>query len=198
MLVSNSHLIGTPVLSMQSAGPIGTVSAPIVDPDNLKIIAFCLAGPLIKGNANIIDVKSIREYSKYGMVIDSIEELVEKDDVVKIGKIIDLNFDLIDLKVITKKGSKLGKISDFTVTDNDFMVQQLIVKRPLVKAFIDPELTIPRKEIVEVTDYQIVVKDEEKTIKKKAASEDFIPNFVNPFRKTEQDFAPAKTKETED
>lgn len=198
MLVSNSHLIGTPVLSMQSAGPIGTVSAPIVDPDNLKIIAFYLTGPFIKGNTNIIDVKSIREYSKYGMVIDSIEELIEKDDVVKIGKIIDLNFGLIDLKVITKKGSKLGKISDFTVTDNDFMIQQLIVKRPLVKAFIDPELTIPRKEIVEVTDYQIVVKDEEKTIKKKAASEDFIPNFVNPFRKTEQDFAPAKTKETED
>ena len=195
MLVANSRLIGTPVLSMHSAGPIGTISAPIVDPDTLKIIAFYLAGPLIKGDANILDVKSIREYSKYGMVIDSIDELVAKDDVVKIGKIIDLNFDLIDLKVETKKGSKLGKVSDFTATDNDFTLQQLIVKRPLVKSFLDPELTIPRKEIVEVTDYKIIVKDEEKTIKKKAATEEFVPNFVNPFRKAEQDFAPAKTEE---
>ena len=197
MLVYNSHLIGTQILSMHSAGPIGTISAPIIDPDTLKIIAFYLTGPLIKGDANILDIKSVREYSKYGMVVDSIDELVAKDDVVKIGKIIDLNFGLIDLKVETKKGSKLGKVSDFTVTDNDFTVQQLIVKRPLVKSFLDPELTIPRKEIVEVTDYRIVVKDEEKTIKKKAATEDFIPNFVNPFRKTEQDFAPADTENSE-
>ena len=127
-------------------------------------------------------------------MVDSIEELIGKDDVVKISKIIDLNFDLINLKVETKKGSKLGHVSDFTITSEDFMIQQIIVRRPLLKSFSDSELTIPRKEIVEVNDYKVIVKDEEKVIKKKAAHEDFIPNFVNPFRTQEQDLSPVRTK----
>ncbi|MBQ6313909.1 hypothetical protein IJI29_03635 [Candidatus Saccharibacteria bacterium] len=195
MLVYASRLIGTPVLSVQAGGRIAVIAEPIVDPDNLKIIAFKLAGPLIaKSSANILDVRSIREYSNYGIVIDDIDELLEKDDVVKISDVLRLNFALNGLKVETKKGSKLGKIEDYTLTSEDFVVQQLIVKRPIIKSFIDPELTIPRKEIVEITDYKIIVKDEEKTIKIKAEKEEFVPNFVNPFRKSEQDFAPAEAK----
>lgn len=199
MLIYASRLIGTPILSVQAGGAIGYVSEPIVDPDSLKIIAFHLNGPLIaKSNANILDVSSIREYSNYGLVIDSIEELVEKDDVIKIKKVLDLNFSLINLKVETKKGSHLGKVSDYTVTSEDFVVQQIIVKRPIVKSLIDPELTISRKEIVEITDYKIIVKDEEKTIKEKSTKEDFVPNFVNPFRKSEQGFAPADNQNLAD
>ena len=193
MLVYASKLIGAPILSMQSAGPIGAIAGSIVDPNSLKILAFYISGPLVK-NTNILDTKSIREYSKYGCVVDSIEDLAEKDDIIKVSKIIDLNFSLIGLKVETKKGTKLGKVIDFTITPDDFSVQQIVVKRPLVKSFLDPELIIPRAEIVEITDYKIIVKDEEKVIKARAEKEDFIPNFVNPFRKTEQDLAPADTK----
>ena len=194
MLVTSSKLIGTPILSMQASSSIGNVSELVVDPESLKIVAFIITGPLADKRANVLDVKSVREYSSFGMVIDSIDELVQKEDILKISDIIDLNFNLINLKVESKKGSKLGHVSDYTVTSEDFTLQQLIVRRPLIKSFADPELTIPRKEIVEVTDYKIIVKDEEKTIRKKAENEDFIPNFVNPFRKTEQAHAPARTK----
>lgn len=193
MLVYASKLLGAPVLSMQATSQVATIATPIVDPDSLKIVAFFVSGPLVK-NTNILDAKSIREYSKYGCVIDSIDELAEKDDIVKVSKIIDLNFNLNGLKVETKKGTKLGKVIDFTVTPDDFTVQQIIVKRPLVKSFLDPELTIPRSEIVEVTDYKIIVKNEEKTILKKAETTEFVPNFVNPFRKTEPARSPAQTK----
>lgn len=199
MLVAASRLIGTPILSMQASGQIASISSAIVDPTSLKIVGFFLAGPLVnKAAANILDVSSIREYSRYGMVIDSIDELVEPDDVIKISKVLELNFELLDLKVETKKGSKLGKVSDYIVTDDNFTVQQIIVKRPLIKSFMDPELTIPRKEIIEVNDYKIIVKDEEKIIKEKAEKEEFIPNFVNPFRKNEQDLSPAENQNPAD
>lgn len=190
MLVYASRLIGARVLSVQAGGAIAQVSEPIIDPDTLKIIAFRLSGPLVnKSPANILDVSSIREYSNYGIVIDNIDELVAPDDVVKIAKVLELNFNLIGLKVETKKGSKLGKVSNYTVTSDNFTTQQIIVKRPVIKSFVDPELTIHRKEIVEITDYKIIVKDEEKVIKARSEKEDFVPNFVNPFR--EQGFAPA-------
>ena len=198
MWVQASRLIGTKVLSMQSTSAIGAVSKPIVDPSDCKILGFYLSGPLVDRSANILDTKSIREYSRYGMVVDSIDELVNKEDVVKISKVIDLNFNLIGLKVETKKGTKLGKVMDYTVTSEDYIVQQIIVKRPIMKSLVDLDLTIPRSEIVEIDDYKIIVKDEESVIKKKAETEDFIPNFVNPFRKSEQDYAQSQTEIPDD
>ena len=197
MLVMNSRIIGTPFLSIQAGGPIATIKSAIIDPNDLKILGFYLEGPLVnRAEARILDVRSIREYSQLGMVIDNIEELVAPDDIIKIQNVLELNFDLINLKVRTKKGTKLGHIIDYTLTSEDFIVQQIIVKRPLVKAFIDPELTISRKEIVEITDYEVIIKDEEKVLKARAEKEDFVPNFVNPFR--EQGFTPAKTNDKKD
>ena len=199
MLVTTSKLIGAPILSMQAGGAIGRVSECIIDPDTLKIIAFrAEGGPIPRTGANLLATSSIREYSNFGMVIDSTDEFIDSEDVVKISKILALNFNLIGLKVESKKGSKLGKVMDYTVTSNDFVVQQLIVHRPTLKSFIDPELTIHRKEIVEITDYKVIVKDEEKTIKKKAETEDFVPNFVNPFREKQPGFAPADIKKSKD
>lgn len=198
MLIYSTRLIGTPVLSVQTSSIVGEISAPIVDPDSLKIVAFRLSGPLINQRSSLLDIRSIREYSNLGIVIDDIDELIADDDVVKIQKILALNFNLINLKVETKKGSKLGRISNYTLTSEDFVIQQIIVKRPMVKAILDPELTISRKEIVEVTDYKVIIKDEEKVLKKRAEKEDFIPNFVNPFREKQPGFAPTDTEKSQD
>jgi len=129
------------------------------------------------------------------MVIDDADELVSPDDVVKIKEVLDLNFGLIGLKVETKKGTHLGKIFDYTLDSESFMLQQIIVKRPAIKSFLDPELTIHRREIVEVNDYKVIVKDEEKVIKARAAKEDFVPNFVNPFR-SDPNFAASDTDDS--
>ena len=193
MLMYESSLIGTPILSLQASGPIGRVSSVIIDPNGLKIIAFRIDGP--HPSANLLEVSSVREHSSLGMVIDSIDELVGRDDVVRLQQVLDLNFDLLTLKVESKKGTKLGHIIDYTVTSEDYTVQQLIVKRPALKALMDPELTIPRSEIIEVTDYKVIVRDEEKTIRSRAEHEDFIPNFVNPFRKTELSPTPSNVEE---
>lgn len=179
-----------PILSVQDSGKIGTIASTIIDPDSLKIIAFRVHGAIGSGGGNILDAGAIREYSEFGLVIDSTDELVRDDDVIKIKNVLELNFSLLGLRVETKKGSKLGKVLDFTVTKDNFSVQQIIIKRPAVKSFFDSELIIPRSEIVEITDYKIIVRDEEKVIKERALKEDFVPNFVNPFRKTEQAPAP--------
>ena len=195
MLIYGSRLIGAPILSVQAGGAIAEIIDLIVEPDTLKIIGFKVDGPLVaKSDANILDVSSVREYSKFGLVIDSIEEFVEPEDVVKISKVLALNFGLTGLKAETRKGTKLGKVIDFTVTTDDFNIQQIVIKRPTMKSLIDPELTIGRQEIVEITDYKVIVRDEKKTAKTKSTKEEFVPNFVNPFRKNEQGFAPADSQ----
>ena len=185
MLVDSSRLIGYPVLSLHAEGPVARVEMELVEPESLKIVAFRVWGPEIRDDpevGEILDARDIREFSGIGMIVDSIDRFVNPGDVIKIDKVIGLNFSLIGLKVVTKKGTRLGKVIDFVVDTDDWTVRQLIVKRPAMKALIDPELVIPRKEILEIDDYKITVKDEEDKIRKTLRKEEFVPNFVNPFR----------------
>lgn len=185
MLVDSSQLIRCPVLSLHVGQPIAETIEPIIDPNSLKIIGFVVGGGVIGGEiGNILRSESVREYSDIGMIVDSEDVFVSRVDVVKIDEVMSLEFRLTGLKCITKKGTKLGKIIGYTVNVPDFEIAQIIVQRPILKAFIDPELLISRNEIVEVDDYKVVVKDEEDKIRKRAAKEDFVPNFVNPFRTT--------------
>lgn len=198
MLISGSHLINCPILSLHIGGSIARVTEPVIDPNNLKLIAVRVDGPLVtKDTGDILPIESVREFSRAGMIVDSIDELVDGDDIIRIQSILKLNFALPGLKVITKKKVKLGKVSDFILNTSSWQVHQVIVQRPFVKALLDPELTISRQSIVEVNDYQIIVKDEHEKAKKTVAAvapTELTPNFINPFRKP--DFAPeSRTKD---
>lgn len=200
MLIYGSSLKDRAILSLHIASEIARVVEPIIDPNNLKIVALRVEGPLIRGEVgDILPIESVREISHMGLIVDSIDELVNGDEIVRIRDILKLNFNLVGLKVITRKKSKLGKVSDFTIDTTDWKTQQLVIQRPVVKSLIDPELMIPCSKIVEIDDYKIIVKDEHERPKAKAsatkAAVDFTPNFINPFRKP--DFAP-DTKDLDD
>lgn len=183
MLIDAERLIDYPILSVHMGGMIAETTDIIIDPDNLKVIAFPVDGPEVGGeNGTILQTIKVREFDPEGMVIDSIDDFVNPGDVVKLDKVMDLDYDLIGKKVESKKGTKLGKVIGFTVNPDGFLVQQLKVQRPLMKSFLDPELLIGRSEVTKVTDDKIIVRDEEDKIRKRAATEDFVPNFVNPFR----------------
>ena len=184
MLINSDRLLNCPILSLHVGGAIARTTEIVVDPNELKVIAFRLEGPdIAKGAAgNYLQESRVREYSSAGMVVDSLDDFVEADDVVSLKQILDLNFSLKGMHVVTKKGTKLGKVSDYTVNTDGFVIQQLIVQRPIMKAFLDPELVIGRSEVIEISDKEIVVRDEESKIRANATREDFVPNFVNPFR----------------
>ena len=181
MLIEGSKLLNYPILSLHTASRIAEVKALVVDPNFLKIVAFEISAVSSKQRL-FLDVTSVREFSKMGMIVDSDEEFIEQNDVIKIKETIELGFILENMKVVTKKKTMLGRVEDFMVTIDDFQVMQLIVKRPIYKALIDPELVIGRSEIHEINDNEIIVKSEESTIMKKSGTLDFVPNFVNPFK----------------
>ncbi len=189
MLINGSRLTGYPVLSLHVGGRIATIATPIIDPENLKIIAYEVEGPLVgREVGEILPTDSIREFSRLGMIVDSADEFVGPDEIIRVKDVLASDFKLIGIKVETKRGTKLGKVVDYTLTPDTWEIQQLIVQRPFLKAIIDPELTISRHKIVEISNSKVIIKDEtEKSLKQAPAKADFVPNFVNPFR--EPDFA---------
>ena len=199
MLINSSRLINCPILSLHVGGKVAQVVESIVDPNDLKIIAFKVDGPIVGREAgNVLPVRSIREFSHMGMIIDSTDDLVEEDEVVSIRDILKLNFSLVDLKVQTKKGDKLGKVTDYSVEPESWQIQQVVVQRPFLKSFWDPELIISRQQIDSVNDYTLIVKEEhEKPKAKSPAKTELVSNFINPFR--EPDFASeTKTKQIDE
>ena len=192
MLVIGSTMIGNSVLSLHIGGAIGTTKAAIIDPENLNIIAYTVDGPAIKNDpevGNILDVNDVRELGPEGLIINSTDVLVKREDIIRVDEVMKLNFGLVGLKVVTQNGKKIGKVVDYTFDSNSFMVYQLIVQRPVGFASLnDPHLTINRSQIVEIDDFKITIKHDKEQVKvvekkKKTEKEDFTPNFVNPFRK---------------
>lgn len=181
MLIEGSKLLKYPILSLHTASRIAEVKGLVIDPNFLKVVAFEISAASSRQSL-FLEASSVREFSKMGMIVDSDEEFVEKDDVIKLKETIDLGFSLDNMKVVSKKKAMLGRIEDFIINTEDFQIMQLIVKRPIYKALIDPELVIGRSDIHEINDSEIIVKSEEGTIMKKSGTLDFVPNFVNPFK----------------
>lgn len=183
MLISVTNLIGCPILSLHVGGTIARVTEAIVDPNELKIIAYRVEMLTADGEqGDILPVESIREFSQIGMIVDSSDEFVEGEEIIRIKTVLNLNFALTGLKVESKSGKKLGKVSDFNVEPATWTVQQIVVQRPLIKSFLDPELLISRNEIDSVTDHKVVVKDETSKASNVVASTAASSSFVNPFR----------------
>ena len=199
MLIESSKLIDYPILSLHMTGMIAKTSELIVDPNELKVVAFKLYGPEVgKISGDYLCVENVREFSKLGMVVDSSDDFVEADEVIRLKKILALNFSLNGMKVESKKGSVLGKVEGYNVNPDSFYIEQLIVKRPFLKSFMDPELLISKNEVVKITDDKIIVKDEESKIRERATKEDFVPNFVNPFREQRLSTADSRTLDEPD
>ncbi len=196
MLMVGSNLTNFPVLSLHVGGEIARTKKAIIDPEDLKIIAYTLEGAIIQNDpdvGNILDLADVREMSEKGFIVDSADVFTTRDDVIKLDEIMSLDFDLVGLKVIDQRGKKLGKIIDYTIDSGSFMVYQLIVQRPVMASFIDPQLTINRSQIVEIDDFKVTIKHSTSKVKvkkaKEAPEEEFVPNFSNPFRKP--DYAPS-------
>ncbi len=183
MLISVTNLIGCPILSLHVGGTIARVTEAIVDPNELKIIAFRITNLTAdEVGRDILPVDSIREFSQIGMIVDSSDEFVDGEDIIRIKTVLKLNFSLTGLKVESKSGKKLGKVTDFNVEPATWTVQQLVVQRPWIKSLLDPELLISRSQIDSVTDYKVIIKDEKSTVKAAVTPAAASTAFVNPFR----------------
>lgn len=182
MLILGSRLNSTPVMSLQTGGRLASTTKPIIDPGNLKILAYEVEGQLLAEHPSFLRTADIREFGRLGMIIDSNDELIGLKDVLKIEKLYGLGFNLIGMQVIDDAKHKLGKISDYTLETDGFVIQQLNVSRGFLKSLNDTGLLIHRSQIVEINDKAIVVKS--------AANKSVEPimqtmrsEFVNPFRK---------------
>lgn len=182
MLIPSKRLVRTPVMSLQTGGKLATTKNPIIDPRNLLILAFELDGTLLDERPSFLMIDDIREIGGMGIIIDSRDEFIGLEDVIKIREVYDFHFVLDNILVRDQRGKKVGRVDGYSVEPQSFMVKQLNVKRPILKSLADTELLIDRSQIIEISNDAIVIKSDDQPIRshvKTAAGA-----YTNPFRQT--------------
>jgi len=181
MLILGTRLLNTPVMSLQTGGRLASTQKPVIDPSNLKIVAFEVEGQLLSERPALLRVDEIREMGRVGMIVNSNDEFIGVHDVIKIERLYELGFPLIGMVVIDDTKRRLGKVEDYTVDTDSFVIQQLTVHRGFFKGLTDTGLLISRTQIIEITDNEIVVKSPtQKSIA--PVMQASRAEFVNPFR----------------
>ena len=181
MLFPSDRLINIPVMGLQTGSELARTKSALIDPRNLKIVAYELIGHRLEQQPSLLLIEDIREISDIGIIIDSSDEFIGVEDVIKIHEIYDLHFSVFDKIVKDEKNNKLGKVIDYSMEPSSFIIKQLIVKRPLLKSFSDTELVIDRTQIIEVNDTTIIINHDER---EPAPAERAVKAFANPFRGT--------------
>lgn len=182
MLILGSRLHETPIMSLQTGGRLAQTTKPIIDPANLTVVAYEVDGPLLSEHPAFLRTADIREYGRLGMIIDSNDELLGLTDVLLIERLYTLAFPLIGMQVMDETRHRLGKVTDYTLETDGYVIQQINVNRGFFKGFNDTGLLIHRSQIIEINDKAIVVK----SLAKKSVEpvmQTIRNEFVNPFRK---------------
>lgn len=184
MLLLGTHLIATPVMGLQTGTKLADTSMPLVDPSNLKIVAYALEGPLLSERPSFIRMADVRELSDIGMIVDSSDEFIGLDDVIKIKELYELGFNLLGMRVIDEQKHKLGKIDDYSLDSSSFIIEQLNVRRTGIRGITETGLLIHRSQIVEINNHQIVVRST--AIHPELKIQPERRSYVNPFRSSPQ------------
>lgn len=181
MLLYSEKLRQVPVLSLQTGTPLAYTTEPIIDPRRLHIVAFYCEGPNLDTEPTILHTVDVREFSDIGIIVNSNDDLMSPDGLVRLQEIIGFNFLLPGMRVVDSTGQKLGKVIDYITETGSYTIQKLVVKRPLLKSLHDAELVVDRLQIIEIAADQIIVKSA--TVQERAATDP--KPIMNPFRKHE-------------
>ncbi len=156
--LSASLLLNKSVLSLRTGAPVAVITAPLINPDNLKLEGFYCQDRFSKKELVLL-YQDIRDTMPKGYVINDHDVLSEPEDLVRLKKVMELNFELIGKPVETLSKHKVGKVSDYAVEMETFYIQKLYVSQSILKSFAGGSLSIDRSQVQEITPRRIIIND---------------------------------------
>lgn len=146
------------ILSLRTGSPIALVTGVIINPDNLKMEGFYCVDSIDKKQL-ILLYQDVRDILPQGIVVNDHDVLADPDDLVRLQKVLELNFDIMGKHVETISGEKVGKVSDYAFESATMFIQKLYVSQSLLKSITSGNLSIDRSQIHEITPKKIVINE---------------------------------------
>lgn len=157
MLLLGSSFYKLPVLSLRTGTSVGRVVGHLINPYKLRVDALWV---LIGGyrQPKLILVQDVREATPRGVVVDDVSVAVDPEEVVRLERLIAMNYELLDKKVLTGM-IPLGKVADYALDRDSFLVQKIYASPNVFLKIKTSRLTYDRSQIVEVSNTYVKVSD---------------------------------------
>lgn len=159
MLQLSASLLSKSVLSLRTSSVIATITGPIINPDNLKIEGFYCLDRFDKKKQLVLLCQDIRDMLPQGYVVNDHDVLSEPDDLIRLQKVMELDFELIGKHVVTVNKNKVGKVSDYATETGTMYVQKLYVAQSIIKSLAGGSLSIDRSQVQEITPHRIIISE---------------------------------------
>ena len=158
MLRFIGEYINVPVMGLRGGRRLSTTLEPLIDPHKMSVVGFYVEDRA-SGIDKILLVEDIREISDVGIIVDSEDNLMDASDLVRLEEIIDLHFEVIEKKLVSQSGKKLGKVEDFAIDDVSHRIEKIYARPVAIKTLSTNDYIINRRQIASVTQEEIIVKD---------------------------------------
>lgn len=162
MLQLSASILNKSILSLRTGMPIATITAPIFNPNNLKIEGFYCQDRFDKKELVLL-YQDIREMLPQGYVVNDHDVLVEPGELIRLKEVLEIGFELIGKHVETISKVKVGKVSDYAVETETMFVQKIYVSQSILKSLTGGSLSIDRSQINEITPRRIIINELLKT-----------------------------------
>jgi sporulation protein YlmC with PRC-barrel domain len=158
MLQLSASLLNKPVMSLRTGTQVATATKPIINPNNLKIEGFyCI--DRFDNSQLVLLYQDIRDIIPQGFVIDDHDTLSEPEELIRLQKIMELNFELLGKHVQTISKEKVGKVSDYAVETTTMYIQKIYASQSILKSLTGGSLSIDRTQVNEVTNKRVIINE---------------------------------------
>ena len=146
-------------MSLRTGTAVATVTAPIINPNNLKIEGFYCEDYFDKKQTLVLLYQDIRDLLPQGFVVNDHDVLAAPGELVRLKDVMALNFQLIGKPVQTASKQKLGKVTDYATEVETMFIQKVYVGQSLLKSFTGGQLSVDRNQIIDITNRRITIND---------------------------------------
>jgi sporulation protein YlmC with PRC-barrel domain len=158
MLQLSGTMLNREVLSLRTGSPIAEIVGPIINPDNLKIEGLYCKEYSERKNV-ILLYQDIRDVLPQGVVVNDFDALSEPSELVRLKKVLDMDFELIGKPVVTISKHKVGKVSDYAFETATMFIQKVYVSQSILKSLTAGSLSVDRSQIQEITPKNVIIND---------------------------------------
>lgn len=138
--------------ALEESSMVGKVYRLAIDPLEQKLIGFSVKTGGYFSKIYIVSMMDVVDIDKNGVVINSKSSMLDRGEVVRIDDILEKKFSIIGLRIVDKKGAKIGRVQDAVVdtTTGDIV-------RIYSSSFASRRI-FERSQIEEITFFEVVVK----------------------------------------
>lgn len=158
MLALGAQFTTKQILSLRTGAPVGTTLAPIINPNNLKIEAWHAEDRFDK-RRGVLLAQDIRDVLAQGFVVNDHDAITDPHELVRLEKLLQINFELVGKPVYTNHKKRIGKVADYSFDKDTFMIHKLYIAESVFKNFSGGTRLIDRSQVIEITDRKIVVRE---------------------------------------